>query len=175
MRRLGLTPPPSKRRWEIFNSYSLDQVFEILYGYLNGSIHISSKAGNTSILAADEMIESIALIGYRVMLKYCKGETPHPGRMSVWESCLRIADILEADGLLPTCEREAIVIEGYCFHSRIYRTDKIGNIYLPERPGEKVSCDDSNHNILKELSSYQWHVGKKRAANLIRAYSDEVF
>ena len=48
-RKLGKISLPPERRTEIFNAYSLEQVCEMLTGYLNGeiSVHINRKrSGN---------------------------------------------------------------------------------------------------------------------------------
>ena len=116
---------------------------------------------------AEELIESIALIGYRVIVKYCKGETPHPGRAEVWEASLKIADKLVADGLLPECMKRTVNIKGYSFYCRIYHTASMGNLCIPERPGEKTDDPGSGNIILYGLRAYKWRLTRRKAASLI--------
>ena len=184
-RKLGMIRPPKERRPEIFEAYTLDQVCEMLGGYLNGEITVHSNAkrsGNqrprpkkkkkksapkAPLTPNEELIESIALIGYRVLLKYCNGQTPHPGRVIVWESGLKIADKLEADQVLPECKREERIIRGYHFHCRIYRTENMGELCIPEYPGEKATPETLDSVSRHNMPNRQWRVGKTQAAHII--------
>ena len=167
-KKLGIITYAVKYRSELNAAYSLEHLCKMLNGFISGEICIRAKkvvGRDRPLCFNEELIESIALIGYRVILKYCKGETPHPDRITVWEAGLAIAGMLEADGILPECVEETVYICGYRFHCQIYYFEDIGCFYIPKLPGEIADDADSKDIAHYYSNSRQWRTTKGRAAN----------
>jgi len=63
----------------------------------------------------DILLASIAIIGERIILKYCKGQHPHYDRMSIWEMSLLILDEMVTGGIIGAVQEFSLTKNGYTF------------------------------------------------------------
>ena len=175
----------AKLKEEIFSLYSLKQVCETLNGYIDGGVSIRCEPsyayindsglikkethGFKPLCPTDELIASIGYIGHKILLKFSKGEIPHPGRLAVGAVCLQIADKLEGDGKLPVRAMERLIAGQHSFLCRTYRTKSVGDIRIPELPGERLGSEGAAGGVRYDTDTYRQLVSKKTATMVIKA------
>ena len=178
----------AKLKKEILRIYSLKQVCNILNGYINGDVTILCKPSYKYIRyeglkkketqaveplcpTDDDIIASIGYFGHRILLKFSKFQIPHPDRMAVGAACLKIAERLEGEGKLPECSMERIIAGQYAFQCRTYRTKSLGDIRIPELPGEKVGGEGEAGGAQYDIEAYRQLVSKKTATAVIKQHA----
>ena len=129
------------------------------------------------------LILSAAIIGVRVILKYCKGEKPHKDRVKIWKKGLEIIECFENRGLLNEKKICYFTCGEYIFRCRVYDADGLGEIILPEQAFNlswmpEVVGDYNRppklHPPMPPLMSDTGGVLKKQAAKMIKAYKTDL-
>jgi len=145
------------KEYKISESYSIDEACEYLERYLNDEMQLlnssgyiglikrkkqkreKNEAGDAPAINMQELGEEqvliicAAVIGNRVIRKYCIGERPHWQRAAFWRKSLRIMDYFEQTGILKTKGIRYYLKDGYLFLCRVYDdVDGIGMVILPE-------------------------------------------
>jgi hypothetical protein len=185
--------PKDRKCKKIREDYSIDEVRDFLTRFLNDEFKIA-KVNRTSskkkrkektkpydgLNEIQSLILSAAIIGSRIMLKFCKGEKPHNIRVQIWKKGLEIVESFEKCGLLPEKKIIYFTRGDYIFRCRVYEADGLGEIILPERSfhlswmPETVGDYDRpplHHPPMPPLIPEAYEL-KKQAARMISEYKN---
>ncbi|GHV04823.1 hypothetical protein FACS1894217_00700 [Clostridia bacterium] len=180
--------PPNKYA----NYLPLDEVRELLSQYLAGNIEIgdtpalptkkhkkkrkkrkAAKALPPIVLSASgTILASIAVIMRRIMRKYCKGQLPHPERITLWrESLIILADMVNKGKLQFGAEQE-LVVGSYVFNVVRFKVKYVCKGIVPLRP-PRLSAVTNGLELDLNAKFFQG-INKQTARLNIINYSPEV-
>lgn len=175
-KRLYLKNWPPARNEKRFKCHSTETAVKFLRAYLNDEIMVCTdktfrprqvKPSETQIL-----MQSVFIIGQRVIRKYGKGEVPHNDRMAIWRKCLAICDEFELNGLLPPPKQVFFERNDFIFEGRLYDLLEGGCFVVPEIV-QYASRYIGNSFDTSQTTAFAGFppLGKKAATRLIEAYN----
>jgi len=204
MDKIKIIPPtPTKRRQEIFDAYTPQEVLSGLYGYLGGEVAVTDdrtllagflppkrkkkkkkaapkpplkqkkkpKPPKPLVPGMEDLVQSVALVGHLIIATHCQNQNPHPRWIQVWTASLRVADEMEAYGVLPPCTRVKIQMGNHGFYCRRYKAGSKGTFLMPEWPrntGQYIVFET------RKKKPFYWKLDRKFVSRLILRVAQEL-